>query len=114
MRKLITIVVLSMIFFLGYSNLNVVHTKDLEKNIYAKKEIPPYAKWGRLAMKETKARYPNADIVDYLHVGRDVRGKSSIEKFKLWLKEGNKEFGVYVNVEFDNQTEEILKVSFNR
>ena len=34
------------------------------------KPIPSYAKWGRLAMKETKKRYPNADIIDYLHIGR--------------------------------------------
>ncbi|TQS75410.1 DUF3889 domain-containing protein [Ornithinibacillus gellani] len=75
------------------------------------KEIPPYAKWGRLAMKRVQSLYPDADIVDYLHIGREVGEHTSIEKFKLWLKDRTHEFGVYLNIEFDNQTEKIILVT---
>lgn len=32
----------------------------------AEQEMPPYAKWGQIAMKKTKEKYPNADVIDYL------------------------------------------------
>ena len=75
-------------------------------------EIPAYAKWGQLAMKETKSKYPNADIIDYLHEGSETKGSSTIEKFKLWLKEGDKEFGVFVRIEYTTETEKVDKIEF--
>ncbi|MUV36677.1 hypothetical protein JNUCC1_00481 [Lentibacillus sp. JNUCC-1] len=71
---------------------------------------PPYAKWGKLAMKEVKAAYPNADIVDYLHKGKRQTDTTSIQSFKLWLIENEQEFGVVVDIEFDSDTEEIVDI----
>ncbi|MES0855427.1 YqzG/YhdC family protein [Geobacillus sp. G4] len=66
----------------------------------------PYAKWGTLAIQETTKKYPNAKIVDYLHVGRQtISSTTTRETFKLWLKQGNREFGVYVRITFDTATE---------
>ena len=79
---------------------------------HAEGEIPAYAKWGQLAVLETKSKYPDADIIDYLHEGRESKGDSTIEKFKLWLKEGNKEFGVFVRIEFKTDTEEVVNIEF--
>lgn len=76
------------------------------------KPIPPYAKWGVYALKKTHERYPKAQIHDYLHIGRTVGPHTSTEKFKLWLKENNKEFGVYINIEFNNKTEKVINVTF--
>ncbi|MCH6269521.1 YqzG/YhdC family protein [Neobacillus citreus] len=76
------------------------------------KPIPPYAKWGRVAMERTHKKYPNAQIVDYLHIGRTPGANSSVEKFKLWLKEGQREFGVFIDIQFENKTEKIQKVTF--
>lgn len=76
------------------------------------KPQPAYAKWGRLAMKEAKARYPKADIIDYLHVGRIQGAKTTTETFKLWLKQGNKEFGVIIKIEFDTATEKVKRISY--
>ncbi|SFA96305.1 Protein of unknown function [Lentibacillus halodurans] len=78
----------------------------------ADNDIPSYAKWGRLAMKETQSRYPNADIVDYLHQGREEKDTTAVEKFKLWLREDSREFGVFINIEFDSETEEVIDISF--
>jgi hypothetical protein len=76
------------------------------------KPIPPYAKWGQIALQKTKEKYPEANIIDYLHIGRDIGENTSVEKFKLWLKQNNKEFGVFVDIIFDNKTKQIIKVKF--
>lgn len=75
-------------------------------------EIPSYAKWGQLAMKETQSKYPNAKIIDYLHQGSESKGASTIEKFKLWLKDDDKEFGVYVRIEYTTETEKVIDIEF--
>lgn len=73
---------------------------------------PPYAKWGQIAMSRVKEKYPQADIVDYLHIGREKGTATSTEKFKLWLKQNNKEFGVFVDITFDNATEKITDIKY--
>ncbi|MCM3600028.1 YqzG/YhdC family protein [Robertmurraya korlensis] len=73
---------------------------------------PPYAKWGQIAMKKTKEKYPQANIIDYLHIGREKGTKYSTEKFKLWLKTDSKEFGVFVDITFDNKTEQIKDIKY--
>lgn len=75
------------------------------------KPIPPYAKWGQLAVKETQKKYPNARVVDYLHIGKVSGEHSSKEKFKLWLKGTQKEFGVFVDIEFNNETEKVINIT---
>ncbi len=78
----------------------------------ALEEAPPYAKWGRIAMQQVKKKYPNTAIVDYLHIGREIKGDTATEKFKLWLRAKDKEFGVYVNIQFKRKTDEIIKITF--
>lgn len=76
----------------------------------AQQEIPAYAKWGQLAIKETKAKYPNANIIDYLHEGSESKENSTIEKFRLLLKENDKEFGVSVKIEYTTETNELVNI----
>lgn len=76
------------------------------------KEEPPYAKWGRIAMTETKKRYPEADIVDYLHIGAIEENGITVEKFKLWLRGEDREFGVFIDIHFRTDTEEIIEMTF--
>ena len=78
----------------------------------AQQEIPSHAKWGKLAMKETKAKYPNANIIDYLYVGSESKGDSTIQKFKLWLKDEDKEYGVVVTIEYTTKTEKVVDIEF--
>jgi len=76
----------------------------------AQQETPAYAKWGQLAIKEVKTKYPSAKIIDYLHEGKEVHGASTIEKFKLWLKQPDKEFGVYVRISYQSATQKVEKI----
>ncbi len=77
---------------------------------HSQPEIPSYAKWGKLAIKETQSKYPNANIVDYLHEGSESIEDSTIEKFKLWLKEGDNEFGVFVRIKYITETEKVVTI----
>jgi len=77
---------------------------------HSQPEIPAYAKWGKLAIKETQSKYPNANIVDYLHEGSELIEDSTIEKFKLWLKDGDNEFGVFVRIEYTTITEKVVTI----
>ena len=79
---------------------------------HTQEEIPAYAKWGRLAVKEVQSKYPDATVIDYLHEGSETKGDTTIEKFKLWLKDSDKEFGVFVHIEYTTETEEIVNVEF--
>ncbi|WP_067929149.1 YqzG/YhdC family protein [Alicyclobacillus shizuokensis] len=76
---------------------------------------PEYARWGKIAVDRTATRYPNARVVDYLHVGRRTLSETrAVERFKLWLRGGGKEFGVYVDVTFNPKTEQLISVVFHK
>jgi len=73
---------------------------------------PAYAKWGRLAVEQAKERYPDAEIVDYLYVGRRNLEQTTTETFKLWIRESDREFGVYITIEFNTQNESVQRIDF--
>ena len=107
MKRFFTYFVLSVVFLTTYCNTyidsSIVHAQ------------PPYAKWGKLAVEKTKEKYPNAQIIDYLHIDRKPKTVNiTVEKFKLWLRENEKEYGVFVNVEFETKTEKFLKITFQK
>ncbi|WP_274309603.1 DUF3889 domain-containing protein [Solibacillus daqui] len=102
-KKIGVRIVLITALFMPLNTLPIVH---------AQQEAPAYAKWGILAMEETQKRYPGAKIIDYLHQGREIKGIVTIEKFKLWLKKGDKEFGVFVSIVFVTDTEKIVVIEF--
>ncbi len=82
-------------------------------DLYENQQIPSYAKWGLLAMQKTKERYPKANIVDYLHIGRETKTPNvAVERFKLWLQENGREYGVLIEIEFELQTERVLYITF--
>lgn len=93
-----------------FSNLTHADFEDHNTN----EPTPSYAKWGQLAVQETKARYKDYCVVDYLHIGKQVGPIESSEKFKLWLRAcpGEREFGVYVTISFNNETEKITNIVF--
>ena len=72
---------------------------------------PSYAKWGQLAVKTAKEKYPRANIVDYLHIGREDKPHSAIEKFKLWVDDQGKEFGLLIQIEFDPKNDRVIQVN---
>lgn len=73
---------------------------------------PDYAKWGRIAMQQTSARY-QASIVDYEHMGRtQVRAGIAEEKFKLWLRDQNREFGVIITLQFYTANDQLISINY--
>ena len=106
MKTFLSIAVISCTLLLA--NFMVANSNDVETVV---KEVPPYAKWGGIAMQKAKEKYPKASIIDYLHIGREEGTDRSTEKFKLWLREGDREFGIFIDITFDRQTEQILNIT---
>lgn len=100
-----TFLAIQLVVSLIFGNFKAFHVNNEEHEV-----SPPYAKWGQIAIQETKKKYPQASIIDYLHIGKETGTDSSTEKFKLWLRENNKEFGVFVDISFDNETEEVINI----
>lgn len=99
-------------FTLGILIAGVSVPISLSTNVNAQEAVPAYAKWGNLAVKETQSKYPNASIIDYLYEGRETKENSTMERFKLWIKDGSKEFGVFVSIEYTTSTGELIKIEF--
>ena len=76
-------------------------------------ETAAYAKWGQVAVKETQSKFPHASIIDYLYEGSEPKENSTIEKFRLRLKESDKEFGVSVKIEYITDTKELIHVQIH-
>lgn len=76
-------------------------------------ETPAYAKWGQVAVKETQSKFPHSSIIDYLYEGSEPKENSTIEKFRLWLKENDKEFGVSVKIEYITDTNELIHIQIH-
>ena len=75
--------------------------------------VHPYTEWGQYALAQAQKRYPSYAIVDYLHVGRTTYTSTYVkETFKFWLKRGQTEFGVYVKVYFDPNTNHVTRILF--
>lgn len=83
-------------------------------DLYTNKQhlISNYYKWGQIAIQKTKEQYPRAKIIDYFHIGKVSITDYSIEKFRFWIKDSNKEFGVYVDLKIDNTTGELIGIKF--
>ena len=109
MRKIIFMTLGALGIGIGIVNAISINTPT---STNVQQEIPAYAKWSKIAIKETQLKYPNADIIDYLHEGSESSGDSTIEKFKLWLKDHNKEFGVFVTITYITESEEIVNIEF--
>ena len=80
----------------------------------AQQEVPTYAKWGQFAMKETQSKYPNASIIDYLYEGSELKENTTTEKFRLWLRDSDREFGVSVKIEYTTETDELVNIHIEK
>ncbi|WP_342559648.1 DUF3889 domain-containing protein [Psychrobacillus sp. FSL W7-1457] len=97
---------------IGICMLATTVSMNMYSSTYAQDQVPAYAKWGKLAVKETQTKYPNATIIDYLHIGSETKEDSTIERFKLWMKDGNKEFGVFINIKYTTVTGKLVNIEF--
>lgn len=101
-------------FLFSFSLLSMCMLASIESHhtVHAQQEIPSYAKWGSLAVQKTKEKYPRAYLIDYLHIGRENGSKVSTEKFKLWLKQDGREFGVLIDIQYETPTEKLVNITF--
>lgn len=100
-RSLILTVILCSSYGLGVVSVPRLHAAQ-----------PDYAKWGLIAMQQTSAKY-HSSIIDYEHIGRsNVRAGVAEEKFKLWLRDNEREFGVIVTIQFYTANDQIITITY--
>lgn len=77
------------------------------------KVTPSYTNWGLVAVAEAKKKYPTASVVDYKRFPRIVLSPTTAQDtFKLWMKDGDHELGLYVYVVFDIASENLRSITF--
>lgn len=97
-----------------YDTANLQAAAAVTNQVWMEQAVAPgYAKWGRLAMEETAKAYEGASIIDYKYEGRTDRGHGlAEERFRLWLRQGEREFGVRVTISVEVASDTSRGVKF--
>ncbi|MDM5298721.1 DUF3889 domain-containing protein [Bacillus pumilus] len=66
--------------------------------------------WENRAVKEAKKRYPLAHVLFKQKVWDRHREKESVKQYHITLKDRAKEFGVFVTISYNPQSNKINKV----
>ncbi|PID15962.1 hypothetical protein CSV63_04760 [Sporosarcina sp. P34] len=111
-QKEVRAIFAKIILALGVIVTSVTGTSEAPVATLSKVEVPAYAKWSRLAIKQTMLKYPHAEIKDYLHIATDSKNVPSVEKFQLWLKDEEREFGVIVTITYSAETGQFIRIDF--
>lgn len=102
----VRIIVMVLTVFIGFGGMAAVQSAEAQE--------PAYAKYGKLAMQETAKKY-KADIVDYKYEGHfPQKGKVAEERFVLWLREGDEQFGVRVSIQVDQSSDKVQRIQFDK
>ncbi|SFS75940.1 DUF3889 domain-containing protein [Paenibacillus sp. BC26] len=98
MKKLICCIVISA-QFLTYHHISALSIPNKYSAEDAEGGFHQYIKWTELARGAVKTKHPRAEILDFLYVGCSVTSSSTKQYvYKYWVREENREFGVYVTV----------------
>ncbi|ATO28314.1 hypothetical protein RA13_10005 [Bacillus atrophaeus] len=66
--------------------------------------------WEEFAVKEAKKRYPLAQVLFKQKVWDRKRKDEAVKQYHLTLREGAKEFGVFVTISFEPQSKKVNKI----
>ncbi|WP_315905853.1 DUF3889 domain-containing protein [Priestia koreensis] len=109
MRKTILMVICLCTLIVPISSTTFLHTAHAAPQA---KPTPSYAKWSRIAIKETKKRYPMGQVTDFLYLGKAKENGDKVERFKLIVRDRGKELGVLVYVHVDPKTDTLKNIAF--
>ncbi|MCA1031706.1 YqzG/YhdC family protein [Bacillus timonensis] len=71
----------------------------------------PDNNWKELAITETKKRYPLGQILHIQQVWKINKDEdTSVERFKLKVRNGHNVFGVFVTITYDQHTNEVRNI----
>lgn len=70
------------------------------------------SKWEELAVKEAKKRYPLAQVLFKQKVWDRKRKDEAVKQYHLTLREGSKEFGVFVTIHLIPIAKRLIKLPY--
>ena len=76
---------------------------------------PPYARWGRIAMEQTAAKFPGVPITDYLYVGKFPKMNSyADEVFRLVIRPASEQRTIIVVITIDERSNKMQTIQFQK
>ncbi|MFC0269973.1 DUF3889 domain-containing protein [Metabacillus herbersteinensis] len=66
--------------------------------------------WEDVAVYETKKRYPLSQVLFTQKIWDQTKKGRTVKQYKLTLREGMNDFGVYTTITFDSSTGQVKKI----
>ncbi|WP_196305221.1 DUF3889 domain-containing protein [Metabacillus sediminilitoris] len=103
-KILFTFVALTLIFTAGMKAYGEQNVEEID-----------YEKWSKIAISSVKEKYPDAELVDYRYVKREVvNEEESKDIFHVKVKQKNQVFIANVDVVFNPKTAKLITVNIEK
>lgn len=66
--------------------------------------------WKNFAIKETKKRYPLSQVLFAQKIWDNTKKNQTVKQYKVTVREGMKDIGVFVTISYDAKTEKVKKI----
>ncbi|TDL82322.1 DUF3889 domain-containing protein [Peribacillus frigoritolerans] len=66
--------------------------------------------WKNVAVKETKKRYPLSQVLFAQKIWDNTKKNQTVKQYKVTVREGMKDIGVFVTISYDAKTEKVKKI----
>ncbi|QOR65500.1 DUF3889 domain-containing protein [Cytobacillus suaedae] len=103
--------IIVLLFIAMFLSFHYTYVLPLEKVSAESGQLKEGEKWGELAIKEVQEKYKGVLIKEYQYIWHEEKKDGTgIKRFKFLLRHFGKEFGVYVTISYDVQSEEVKEI----
>ncbi|WP_083328195.1 DUF3889 domain-containing protein [Metabacillus idriensis] len=97
-----SIVLLLLLFIYGLTPSLVSISSDVS--------AAQHTDWKNVAVKETKKRYPLSQVLFAQKIWDNTKKNQTVKQYKVTVREGMKDIGVFVTISYDAKTEKVKKI----
>ena len=97
-----SIVLLLLLFIYGFTPSMV--------SISSTVSAAQHTDWKDFAVKETKKRYPLSQVLFAQKIWDNTKKNQTVKQYKVTVREGMKDIGVFVTISYDAKTEKVKKI----
>jgi hypothetical protein len=97
-----SIVLLLLIFIYGFTPSMV--------SISSYVSAAHHTDWKDFAVNETKKRYPLSQVLFAQKIWDNTKKNQTVKQYKVTVREGMKDIGVFVTISYDAKTEKVKKI----
>ncbi|MGG4490067.1 DUF3889 domain-containing protein [Metabacillus idriensis] len=97
-----SIVLLLLLFIYGLTPSLVSISSDVS--------AAQHTDWKNVAVNETKKRYPLSQVLFAQKIWDNTKKNQTVKQYKVTVREGMKDIGVFVTISYDAKTEKVKKI----